>query len=138
MDRTTEPHLIEFRHIVDPRGALTPVEANRDVPFSIQRVYFIYDVSHGAVRAGHSHKALQQILIAVSGSFKVHLDDGYTKQSFLLSRPNIGLYVPRMVWRDIDSFSGGAVCLALASDHYEESDYYRDYDAFLDAKRQGR
>ncbi|RUP14657.1 MAG: WxcM-like domain-containing protein [Methylobacterium sp.] len=134
MEETAGPHLIEFRHIIDPRGALTPIEAERDVPFPIRRVYFIYDVCHGAVRAGHSHKALQQILIAVSGSFTVHLDDGRTRQSFLLSRPNIGLYVPRMFWRDIDNFSGGAVCLALASDHYEESDYYRDYEAFLRAK----
>jgi dTDP-4-dehydrorhamnose 3,5-epimerase-like enzyme len=134
MEETAGPHLIEFRHIIDPRGALTPIEAERDVPFPIRRVYFIYDVSHGAVRAGHSHKALQQILIAVSGSFTVHLDDGRTRQSFSLSRPNIGLYVPRMFWRDIDHFSGGAVCLALASDHYEESDYYRDYEAFLRAK----
>ena len=134
MEATSEPYLIEFRHIIDPRGALTPIEAGVDVPFPIQRVYFIYDVSHGAVRAGHSHKGLQQVLIAVSGSFKVHLDDGHTRQTFLLSRPNVGLYVPRMVWRDIDDFSGGAVCLALASEVYQESDYYRDYDAFLRAK----
>lgn len=134
MDDATKPHLIEFRHILDPRGALTPIEAGRDVPFAIQRVYFIYDVSHGAVRAGHSHKALQQVLIAVSGSFNVHLDDGHSRESFFLSRPNVGLYVPRMFWRDIDSFSGGAVCLALASHQYEESDYYRDYGDFLQAK----
>ena len=129
----TQPHLIEFRHILDHRGALTPIEAEKDVPFDIRRVYFIYDVSHGAVCAGHSHKELQQVLIAISGSFKVHLDDGRTRQTFLLNRPNIGLYVPRMVWRDIDEFSGGAVCLSLASQHYEESDYYRDYDTFLRA-----
>ncbi|QGY01249.1 WxcM-like domain-containing protein [Methylobacterium mesophilicum SR1.6/6] len=128
-----QPHLIEFRHILDNRGALTPIEAEKDVPFAIRRVYFIYDVSHGAVRAGHSHKELQQVLIAISGSFKVHLDDGHTRQTFLLNRPNIGLYVPRMVWRDIDEFSGGAVCLSLASQHYEESDYYREYDTFLRA-----
>lgn len=126
-----QPHLIEFRHILDHRGALTPIEAEKDVPFAIRRVYFIYDVSHGAVRAGHSHKRLQQVLIAISGSFKVHLDDGHTRQTFLLNRPNTGLYVPRMFWRDIDEFSGGAVCLSLASQHYEESDYYRDYDTFL-------
>ena len=130
----TQPHLIEFRHILDHRGALTPIEAEADVPFSIKRVYFIYDVSHGAVRAGHSHKNLQQVLIAVSGSFKVHLDDGKTRQTFLLSRPNFGLYVPQMMWRDIDDFSGGAVCLSLASDHYAESDYYRNYEDFLKAK----
>ena len=134
MNVTTEPHLIEFRRIRDPRGALTPIEAEKDVPFPVRRIYFIYDVSDGAARAGHSHKALQQVLIAVSGSFHVHLDDGVTRQSFRLSRPNMGLYVPRMFWRDIDDFSGGAVCLALASEHYHESDYYRDYDAFLHAK----
>src|SRR4051794_22849828 len=107
MKTMKQPHLIEFRHILDERGALTPVEAEKDVPFSIRRVYFIYDVSRGAARAGHSHKELQQVLIAVSGSFKVHLDDGYERQTFLLSRPNVGLYVPQMTWRNIDEFSGG-------------------------------
>ncbi|MGU3665037.1 sugar 3,4-ketoisomerase [Methylobacterium sp. A49B] len=134
MDVTTKPHLIEFRQIRDPRGALTPIEAEKDVPFAVRRVYFIYDVSGNASRAGHSHKSLQQVLIAISGSFQVHLDDGHARQSFHLNRPNVGLYVPRMFWRDIDDFSGGAVCLALASDHYLESDYYRDYDTFLHAK----
>ncbi|WP_457105419.1 sugar 3,4-ketoisomerase [Methylobacterium sp. P5_C11] len=134
MELTDAPHLIEFRQIRDPRGALTPIEAEADIPFPIRRVYFIYDVSDGAMRAGHSHKALHQVLIAVSGSFVVHLDDGEKRQSFRMSRPNVGLYVPRMTWRDIDEFSGGAVCLALASERYEESDYYRDYDAFLRAK----
>jgi hypothetical protein len=134
MDTMTEPHLIEFRRILDHRGALTPIEAEKDLPFAIRRVYFIYDVSNGAVRAGHSHRELQQVLIAISGSFNVHLDDGTTRQTFLLNRPNIGLYVPRMMWRDIDDFSGGAVCLSLASQHYDEADYYRDYDSFLRAK----
>ena len=134
MESMTQPHLIEFRHILDERGALTPIEAEKDLPFAIRRVYFIYDVSRGAMRAGHSHKELQQVLIAVSGSFNVHLDDGRSRTTFTLSRPNIGLYVPKMMWRDIDEFSGGAVCLSLASEHYMESDYYRDYNDFLRAK----
>jgi len=133
MEKMTQPHLIEFRDILDHRGALTPIEAEKDVPFAIRRIYYIYDVSHGAVRAGHSHKELQQVLIALSGSFNVHLDDGYARQTFMLNRPNIGLYVPQMTWRDIDNFSGGAVCLSLASQHYEESDYYRDYESFIRA-----
>ena len=133
MDRSLKPHLIEFRQILDLRGALTPINSGLDVPFEIKRVYFIYDVSAGAGRAGHSHKQLEQILIAVSGSFKVHLDNSYEKQTFYLNRPNVGLYVPRMYWRDIDDFSSNSICLALASDHYDEADYYRDYDDFVRA-----
>ncbi|MEX3954870.1 FdtA/QdtA family cupin domain-containing protein [Trinickia sp. EG282A] len=129
--------LLQFRKIEDPRGALTPIENNRDIPFEIKRVYYLYQIAEGASRAGHSHKELQQVLIAVSGSFDVHVDDGTERRTFHLSDPSEGLYVPRMIWREIDAFSSNAVCIALASMPYEEGDYYRSYDDFLDATRRG-
>lgn len=125
--------LIDLPKIIDPRGALTFVENSRHVPFDIKRVYYLYDIAGGASRAGHSHKNLQQVLIAISGSFDVHLDDGKQKQTFQLNRSYYGLYIPPMVWREIDNFSSGSVCLALASDLYSEDDYYRQYDDFLNA-----
>lgn len=133
--RVAKPHIIELPKITDPRGNLTFIESNRHVPFSLERVYYLYDVPGGACRAGHAHKALEQFLIAISGSFDVKLDDGVSKQVFHLNRSYYGLYVPPMVWREIDNFSSGAVCLALASQLYAEDDYYREYDAFLRAIR---
>lgn len=115
---------------------LTPIENGRQIPFDIERVYYLYDVPGGASRAGHSHKQLQQVLIAISGSFDVHLDDGRERRVFHLNRPHLGLYVPRMIWREIDNFSSNAVCLALASMLYDEADYYRNYDDFALAARE--
>ncbi|RKP50855.1 sugar 3,4-ketoisomerase [Trinickia fusca] len=125
--------LLEFPRILDPRGSLTPIEGGKQIPFDIQRVYYIYDVPAGASRAGHSHRELQQVLVAISGSFDVHVDDGRERKTFHMNRPYLGLYVPRMIWREIDDFSAGSVCLSLASEHYAESDYYRNYDDFLRA-----
>jgi glyoxylate utilization-related uncharacterized protein len=127
--------IINLPKITDPRGNLTFVEANRHIPFSLERVYYLYDVPGGASRAGHAHKILEQFLIAMSGSFDVTLDDSVNKQTFHLNRSYYGLYIPPMIWREIDNFSSGAVCLALASHHYDEGDYYREYDAFLKAIR---
>jgi dTDP-4-dehydrorhamnose 3,5-epimerase-like enzyme len=127
--------ILEFPRIHDPRGTLTPIENNRQIPFEIKRVYYLYDVPGGASRAGHSHKELQQVLIAISGSFDVHLDDGTERRVIHLNRPHLGLYVPRMIWREIDNFSSNAVCVALASMPYDESDYYRNYDDFLRAAK---
>ncbi|TCG09504.1 hypothetical protein BZM27_05340 [Paraburkholderia steynii] len=127
--------LLEFPRILDPRGSLTPIEGGTQVPFDIQRVYYIYDVPAGASRAGHSHRELQQVLVAISGSFDVHVDDGRERKVFHMNRPYLGLYVPKMIWREIDNFSAGSVCVSLASAHYEESDYYRNYDDFLQAVR---
>jgi len=127
--------LITLPQITDPRGNLTFIEENQTIPFEIQRVYYLYDVPGGSNRAGHAHKALQQVLIAISGSFDVHVDDGHEKKTFHLNRPYIGLYSAPMIWREIDNFSSGSVCLALASQHYDESDYYRDYQDFLNTLR---
>ena len=133
-----ECKIIELAKIGDPRGNLTSIEAQRDIPFEIKRVYYLYDVPGGASRAGHGHKTLQQLIIALSGSFDVVLDDGFTKERHHLNRSYFGLYVAPMMWREIDNFSSGSVCMVLASDHFRESDYYRDYDEFLQATRNTR
>ena len=127
--------IIELPRIADPRGNLTAIEAQRDVTFEIKRVYYLYDVPGGASRAGHGHKTLQQLIIAMSGSFDVLLDDGTTKEKYHLNRSYYGLYVAPMMWREIDNFSSGSVCMVLASDHYDEADYYRHYEDFLAATK---
>jgi len=125
--------IIELPKISDPRGNLTIIEAGKHIPFEIKRIYHLYDVPGGAHRAGHAHKMLQQLLVAMSGSFDVTLDDGRSKTKFHLNRSYQGLYIPPMIWRDIDNFSSGAVCMAVASAWFDEADYYRDYQAFLSA-----
>lgn len=127
--------IIKLPKITDRRGNLTFVESNRHIPFGLARVYYLYDVPGGASRAGHAHKTLEQFLIAIAGSFDVTVDDGFSKLRFHMNRSYYGLYIPQMIWREIDNFSSGAVCLALASHLYDESDYYRDYDSFLKAIR---
>lgn len=125
--------LIEFPKIENASGNLTFIENGRHIPFRIERVYYTYDVPGGAVRGGHAHKALRQVIVAMSGSFDVVLDDGTEKRRFHLNRSYSGLYVCPMMWREIDNFSSGSVCLVLASAVYDESDYYRDYQSFLSA-----
>ena len=127
--------VIDLPVISDPRGNLTFIEANRHIPFTIERVYYLYDVPGGSERGGHAHKALHQLIIAMSGSFDIILDDGFTKSRFHLNRSYYGLYLGPMVWREIDNFSSGSVCMVLASSPYDEVDYYRDYGEFLEAAR---
>jgi hypothetical protein len=122
---------IDLPRINDPRGNLTFVEANRHIPFDIRRVYYLYDVPGGAERGGHAHKGLHQLIIAMSGSFDIHLDDGHGKKTVHMNRSYYGLYVCPMIWREIDNFSSGAVCMVLASDYFDELDYYRDYNEFI-------
>jgi len=121
---------LELHKIEDPRGNLTFIENNRHIPFSIKRVYYLYDVPGGAERGGHAHKALHQLIIAISGSFDVIISDGNNEKKFTLNRSFQGLYICPMVWRHLNNFSSGAVCLVLASDYYDEADYYRDYSEF--------
>lgn len=123
--------LINLPKIADPRGNLTFIEEEKHINFPIRRVYYLYDVPGGAARAGHAHKELKQFIIAASGSFDVHLDDGRSKKTYHMNRSHYGLYVAPMVWREIDNFSSGAVCVVLASTFYDEADYYRDYQEFL-------
>ena len=123
--------VLELPKISDPRGNLTFIEGMHHVPFDIQRVYYLYDVPGGAERGGHAHKALQQLIIAMSGSFDVVLDDGVNRKRVHLNRSYSGLYVCPMIWRELDNFSSGSVCMVLASNRYDESDYYRDYAEFL-------
>jgi dTDP-4-dehydrorhamnose 3,5-epimerase-like enzyme len=125
--------LIDLPRINDPRGNLTFIENDRHIPFEIKRVYYLYDVPGGSLRAGHAHKTLHQFLIAMSGSFDVTVDDGRHKMKFHLNRSYYGLYIPPMIWREIDNFSSGSVCLALASDFFDEADYYRQYPEFKKA-----
>jgi hypothetical protein len=122
--------LINLRKISDPRGNLTPIESLVDVPFQIQRVYYLYDVPGGASRGGHAHKQLQQLIIAVSGSFDVTLYDGFEKVTYQLNRSYTGLLVAPMTWREIDNFSSASVCMVLASENFSEGDYFRDLDRF--------
>lgn len=138
MASLSQCRIITLPRVNDPRGNLTAIEGGEHVPFEIKRVYYLYDVPGGASRAGHGHKKLQQLIVAMSGSFDVTLDDGFARQTFHLNRSYVGLYVPAMVWRDIDNFSSGSVCMALASEHYDEADYYRNYDEFLAAAKAGR
>lgn len=126
--------LIEFPKIHDVRGNLTFIESCRHIPFDIRRVFYLYDVPGGAERAGHAHKELQEIIIAMSGSFDVTVDDGYEQKCFHLNRSYYGLY-GRFLWRTLNNFSSGSVCLVLASLPYDEADYYRDYNQFLKAAR---
>ena len=123
--------LIDLPRITDPRGNLTVAEGMDMVPFDIKRAYWVYDVPGGESRGGHAHKHLSQVLIAVSGSFSVTLDNGREHTTFLLNHPWQGLLIEPNTWRTLDDFSSGAVCLVLASDHYEETDYIYDYNEFL-------
>jgi hypothetical protein len=125
--------LVNFPKITDPRGNLTFIEGAKHVPFSIRRVYYLYDVPGGAERGGHAHKEMHQLIIAMSGSFDVILDKGSEKRRFHLNRSYYGLYVCPMIWRELDNFSSGSVCLVLASNLYDEGDYYRKYDTYLEA-----
>jgi hypothetical protein len=124
---------IELPKIHEARGNLTFIEGGRHVPFDIRRVYYLYDVPGGAERGGHAHRELSQLIVAMSGSFDVVLDDGSSRKRVHLNRSYQGLFVCPMIWRELDNFSSGSVCMVLASNLYDEADYFRDYDAFMAA-----
>jgi WxcM-like, C-terminal len=133
-ERGIEPcRLISLPRVEDGRGNLTFIESGSHIDFEIERVYYLYDVPGGADRGGHAHRTLKQLLVAVSGSFDVIIDQAGERERFHLNRAYTGLYIPPMTWREIDNFSGGSVCLALASAHFDEDDYIREYDEYLRA-----
>ncbi len=127
-------NIIDIPKISDPRGNLAVIEKDC-IPYPVKRVYYLYDVPSDAFRGGHAHIEQQEFLVAVSGSFEVVLDDGETKQRVMLNKPNKGLLIPTGVWRELDNFSSGAVCLVFASDHFDETDYIREYTQFLRSKK---
>lgn len=123
------------RHHSERNGNLTVVENGVTLPFDVKRAYYIYDVPGGESRGAHAHRELEQLIVAASGSFTVKLDDGVSKRSFFLNRPYQGLYVKPGLWRDLEDFSSGAVCMVLASDVYKQEDYIRDYNEFIDFRK---
>lgn len=125
-----ECKLIPLPKHTDPRGNLSVIESGRGIPFEIKRIYYLYDVPGGSSRAGHGHLELQQLIIAMSGSFDVIVDDGFARKKFQLNRSYYGLYIPKLMWREIENFSSGGVCLVLASTMYDPKDYFHDYDEF--------
>ena len=129
--------IISIPKIIDEkgRGKLSVIEKST-IPFEIKRVYYLYDVPSDAFRGGHAHKNLDQFMIALSGSFEVKIDDGSNNKKVMLNKPNQGLLIPSGIWREMDNFSAGAVCLVLASEFFDESDYFRDYNTFLNYKKQ--
>ena len=129
--------IISIPKIIDEegRGKLSVIEKSI-VPFEIKRVYYLYDVPSDAFRGGHAHKNLIQFMIALSGSFEVKIDDGSNNKKVMLNKPNQGLLIPSGIWREMDNFSAGSVCLVLASEFFDESDYFRDYNTFLNYKKQ--
>ena len=126
---------ISLPRINDPRGNLTFIENANQIPFDIKRVYYLYDIPQGAMRGAHSHKNLEQLIIATSGKFEVTVDDGFNKKTYQLNDPATGLYIPKLIWRDMINFTSDAVCMVLASEKYDESDYIRNYQDFIKIKK---
>jgi hypothetical protein len=136
--RVSDCVLIEFPKVPDPRGSLTFIEGARHIPFDICRIFYLYDVPTAESRGAHAHRTLEQVLICLAGSIDAALDDGSEQRTVHLNRPWLGLYIPPMIWAAETNFDPGSVCLVLASAYYDESDYHRDYQAFLAAKLQSK
>ena len=128
---TFDCHILHFRKIQNLAGNITPIENNLDIPFDIKRIFYLYDIPGGEARGGHGHRELHQILISASGSFDVTIDDGKNKKTVNLNRPYMGLHIKPGIWGQLTNFSSGSICLVLASHIYDENDYFRDYNAFL-------
>lgn len=130
--------LMELTRISSPNGSLTPVSGGVNLPFQIERVYYLYDIPGGEARGGHAHRHLHQLIVAASGSFDILLDDGINRRTVHLNRPYYGLYLTNMIWRELLNFSSGGICLVLASARFDEADYFREYEEFRKAVRGGR
>lgn len=129
--------IIELPKITDRRGNITPVYSNENIPFDIKRVFYLYDIPGGEARGAHAHKTCHQFLVAASGAFEVVLDDGVNKRTVILNRPYYGLHIPPGIWAAEQGFSSGSVCLVLASEKYDENDYIREYNDFIEYKNNG-
>jgi hypothetical protein len=129
--------LLELPRVTSPEGSITPVESSVDMPFAIERFYYLYDVPGGETRGGHAHRQLQQLLVSVMGSFDVELDDGRSRRVVRLDRAYNGLYIPRLIWRELKNFSSGGICMVLASRPFEEADYIRNYADYVTCKTSG-
>ncbi len=129
-------NIIHLPKIENISGSITAIQGDKDIPFDIKRIYYLYDVPGGADRGGHAHKRLHQLIIAASGSFDIILDDGNIKRTIQLNRPYFGLYLKPGIWRDISNFSSGAICLVLASNFYDATEYIRDYNEFKQFRKQ--
>lgn len=125
---------VTLNKATDPRGNLVFVESGFDIPFKIERIYYLYDVPYGSERGGHAHKELEQLIIPLSGSFDLVITDGYGERTINMSNPSVGIYLCSGIWRELKNFTSGAVCLVLASRHYDEFDYIRSYDEFIEHK----
>lgn len=128
--------LLVLPKIENRAGNITPIENSKHIPFAVKRIFYLYDVPGGESRGAHAHKKCHQFLVAASGSFEVLLDDGQTKRIVQLNRPYVGLHIPPGIWASEINFSSGAICLVLASEFYDESDYVRDYNHFLAIQNQ--
>ena len=135
MTRVNDCRLLDLPRIVRAEGSITPIEGGKHVPFEIARVYYLYDVPGGSSRGGHAHKQLLQLMVSVMGSFDVLLDDGFTRRRVSLNRGYYGLYLPNLIWRELENFSSGAICVVLASKPYQESEYIREYSEFIHYKK---
>lgn len=131
---TESPRIIQLSKVTDPRGNLSVIEESKDIPFTIARTYWIYDVPGGEARGGHAYRENEEFIVAMSGSFDVVLDDGQEKKSFHLNRSYYGLYVPKGIWREMENFSTNSLALVLSSTKYDVNDYIRDYSLFLEMK----
>ena len=140
MKRSTvfDCNIIQLHRVQAGSGSLTAVNNHTEIPFDMKRVYYLYDIPGGESRGGHAHRELEQFIVAASGSFDIIVDDGIVKRTFHLSRPYFGLYIPSGLWREIDNFSSGSICLALANTLYSEDDYIRDYSTYLNIKSEQR
>jgi hypothetical protein len=127
-------NILQLPQVHAEGGNITAINNLAEIPFEIKRLYYLYDVPGGETRGGHGHKELQQLIVAASGSFDFIVDDGNTKRTFSLNRPNMGVYLPAGLWRELENFSSGSICLVLASSEYSEDDYIRNYQSFLNFK----
>lgn len=125
-------NILQLPRIYNPAGNITAINNNKEIPFTVERIYYLFDVPGGESRGGHAHRNLQQLIVAASGSFDIILDDGHVKRTIHLSRPYSGLYMPAGIWRELDNFSSGSICLVLASEVFDEADYIRDYQTFTE------